>query len=286
MGFPRFPRQLMLRYPFGLFILAWPADDVIVRPSHPRGQVSNRLFTAGQTSAMDGFLTERLKVAILLVGMATVAGCAPQGRARSASLWPFGGKTTDVVPGVPSPAERTALLRSLAEQSATAGPTEQENIASQLAAVYRQEDDPLIRAEIVRTLSGYRSEAANSLLRAALNDSNADVRVAACRVWGARKDEEAVALLSRALGSDVDVDVRLAAAEALGETGLPAAVPALGQALEDRDPAMQYRAVASLRKVTGQDLGNDVNRWRQYVKGELPTSEKPVSVVERFRRMF
>ena len=88
---------------------------------------------------------------------------------------------------------------------------------------------------------------------------------------GARHgDAQAVKLLSEALRSDVDADVRLAAAKALGETKNPAAVAALGEALTDADPAMQYRAVLSLKKVTGKDLGNDVDRWQQYVKGEQP----------------
>jgi hypothetical protein len=60
-------------------------------------------------------------------------------------------------------------------------------------------------------------------------------------------------------------------------------VPALGVALEDPDPAMQYRAVNSLRAISGRDLGNDVQQWRLYVKGQLP--EEP-TFAERLRRLF
>ena len=87
------------------------------------------------------------------------------------------------------------------------------------------------------------------------------------------------------LRADVNPDVRLAAAKALGETKSPEAVPALGEALTDTDPAMQYRAVLSLQKVTGKDLGNDVGRWQQYVKGQQPTATSP-SLAERFLRLF
>ena len=38
-------------------------------------------------------------------------------------------------------------------------------------------------------------------------------------------------------------------------------------------------AVLSLKKVTGKDFGNDVNRWQQYVRGETPP---PPSWGERF----
>ena len=79
-----------------------------------------------------------------------------------------------------------------------------------------------------------------------------------------------MALLSEALRSDVDADVRLAAAEALGETKNPAAVAALGEALSDSDPAMQYRAVLSLQQATGKDFGTSVERWQQYVKQQRP----------------
>jgi HEAT repeat protein len=90
-------------------------------------------------------------------------------------------------------------------------------------------------------------------------------------------------LLAGALSGDVDADVRLAAAKALGETKGPEAAKALGEALNDADPAMQYRAVLSLKKVTGKDLGNDVNRWQQYVKGE---PAPPPTLAERFWQLF
>jgi len=235
---------------------------------------------------MAGSHGTRLLTLVFCLGMAAAVGCAGSGGSLPAPSLPFGGKTTDVVPGIPSPVERITLLRSLRERPATANPNELERVSQELADLYRREEDPAIRAEIVRTLSVYPTESAASVLRAALDDSSADVRIAACKVWGMRKDEEAVNLLSERLGSDGNVDVRLAAAEALGETGQRSATAALGEALEDRDPAMQYRAVASLRRVSDQDFGNDVNRWRQYVKGDLPASEKPVSVAEQFRRMF
>jgi HEAT repeat protein len=91
--------------------------------------------------------------------------------------------------------------------------------------------------------------------------------------------------LAEALRNDVDGDVRLAAAGALGETKNPAAVAPLGEALADPDPAMQYRAVLSLKQTAGKDLGNSVERWQQYVKGELPAEPTP-SLADRFRRLF
>jgi HEAT repeat protein len=78
----------------------------------------------------------------------------------------------------------------------------------------------------------------------------------------------------------------MAAARALGGTRDPASVAALGTALDDKDPAMQYRAMAALKNVSGKDLGNDVRAWQQYVKGETPQSQAPTSIAERLRHMF
>jgi HEAT repeat protein len=84
-----------------------------------------------------------------------------------------------------------------------------------------------------------------------------------------------VALLSETLRGDVDGDVRLAAAQALGETKNPAAVAALGEALADTNPAMQYRAVLSLQQATGKNFGDSVERWQQYVKVERREQPAP-----------
>jgi HEAT repeat protein len=93
-------------------------------------------------------------------------------------------------------------------------------------------------------------------------------------------------VLRERLASDTDIDVRLAAADALGEIRDPASVAALGAALEDRDPSMQHQAVRSLRKVAPTDLGNDVERWRQYVKDGSIAPAKPFSLAEHVRSLF
>ena len=103
--------------------------------------------------------------------------------------------------------------------------------------------------------------------------------------WGRRGGKESVDELCKLLNSDSDMDVRLAAARALGQTKEKIAMPQLADALSDSDPAMQHRLVQSLKNVSGKDFGGDVEAWRQYAKGE-PVQEKPVSVAERFRKLF
>ncbi len=233
---------------------------------------------------MDGACGKRFLTLFCSVLVLGTAGCAELGGVPS---WmPFQEEQSAELPGITSPVERIEELQELAERGPSSKPDEKQQVAAKLAQGIRTEADPLIRAEIVRTLGAYPSAAADAVLHAALGDPDVDVRMAAVEAWGSRGDAAAVAVLGGVLGGDVDIDVRLAAALALGNSKDPAAVAALAPALEDKDPAMQYRAVLSLRKITGENFGNDVNRWRQYVAGNPPPPRRPVSVAERLRGLF
>lgn len=224
------------------------------------------------------------RILFLLCGLAAVmvAGCADMDILPN---WvPFQGPASDKLPGVVTPAERITELRKLTEKAGQSSAEEKQRVSQQLAESIRTEKDPLIRMEIIRALGRYPGPGADAILKAAMNDADTHVRVVACEAWGKRNDADAVKLLSEALQSDVSADVRLAAAKALGETKNADAVAALGEALNDTDPAMQYRAVLSLKQVTGKDMGNDVNRWQQYVKGEQP--DPTPSLAEQFRKLF
>ena len=199
---------------------------------------------------------------------------------------PFQGPRSDDVPGVVTPAAKIAQLKNLSSEAAKSDQDSRHRVVGQLVAAIRSETDSLIRAEIIRTLGDYPDSAADPVLKAAINDPDADVRIAACEAWGKRGNAQAAELLVPVLSSDVSQDVRLAAARALGKIKDPQAVAALGEALTDSNPAMQYRAVLSLKQVTGQDLGNNVDRWRQYVKEEHPIPAQPTSMAERLKRMF
>jgi HEAT repeat protein len=206
--------------------------------------------------------------------MAAVGGCANKKEAVVS------------LPGVVSPAERITALRKQADNAGKSEAQPAEQVAQQLTAEIQREEDPLLRAEIVRTLSFYPCDGSDRVLRVALNDPDADVRMAACAGWGKRGNAEAARLLAGVLSGDINHDVRFAAARALAHAHDPAAVTALAAALEDGDPAMQYRAVESLREVTGQDLGNNVDRWREYARnGSLKPADQS-SFASRIRHMF
>lgn len=180
----------------------------------------------------------------------------------------------------PTPKQRMDKLRELSGKLPKLPAVEQQSHAAELAQAYRDEADPLIRSEIVRTIAGCGSPTAGETLKAALNDLERDVRLAACDAWSKHGGPQAVVQLSEAMRKDADVDVRLAAARALGKIEGPEATAALGAALEDPDPAMQYRAVQSLRELTGKDFGDDVNAWREFVRGGKP---QEISVAERLK---
>ena len=124
------------------------------------------------------------------------------------------------------------------------------------------------------------------MLKAALQDPDPDVRIAACDALGKRPDADAAELLVGILQNDKVQDVRLAAARGLGQTKDQRAIAALGDVLTDPDPAMQRRAVVSLENITGKDLGNNVDRWQKYVKEENPQPSQPLSIAEKIKKMF
>jgi HEAT repeat protein len=233
---------------------------------------------------MDGVILRRSLAGIICAAALGAAGCAEFGELP---VWvPFQGEISDKLPGITTPSQRIARLRKLSETTAWQKPEQKQRIVAELTDAYRTEEDSLIKSEIVRTIANYPGPEADEIIKRAVNDPDADIRVAACDAWGKRGGQEATAVLAGRLHGDVDLDVRLAAARALGEGRDPAAVAALGRALEDGDPAMQYRAVSALQNITGKDFGGDVNQWRQYVKGETPKPAKPISLADRLLRLF
>lgn len=215
----------------------------------------------------------RLTVSGLLV--AVMAGCSSM-----PSIPMLGQEKPDVVPGVVPPGERMTELQKLREDAASASPEQKEQVATRLAGQVAQETDPLLRAEIVRTLGAYPTEQSKRILRNALQDTDRQVRLVACETWGDVGGAEAVQLLGEIVAHDSDIDVRLAAAKALGESGDPAAAAALAPALADADPALQYRATISLQQVTGKNLGT-VAAWRQYLNQGNTAEGKPTAIAER-----
>jgi hypothetical protein len=265
----------------GQFVLAKSRVSVIVPPS--RYWVDAPL----QGLRMAAIAMQIVRRQWLLLILCSIAALGSGGCADMDILptWvPFQGTISDTLPGVVTPAQRIAELHKWQAEAAKASPQQKQSISEQLVNSIRTEKDALIRTEIIRTLGAYPSAAADGILKLAMNDPDIQVRIAACDGWGKHHDDQAVELLGAAMSSDVASEVRLTAIKSLGETRNPAATKPLGDALNDTDPAMQYLAVQSLKKVSGKDFGNDVNRWQQYLRTGTPPP--PPTLAERLRQWF
>src|SRR5487761_1750372 len=149
--------------------------------------------------------------------------------------------------------QRVKILRALAKQASTLPPEEQERATDELCQALSKENDILVRAEMLRCIAVFPSPRA-----------------------------EAMRVLCETLASDTDIDVRLAAARALGRLKDPQSVAALALALDDTNPAIQYRAMQSLKAVTGKNY-QTIKDWREYAQGD---KSEPPSLVARLRQLF
>ncbi|QDU54355.1 HEAT repeat domain-containing protein [Aeoliella mucimassa] len=172
---------------------------------------------------------------------------------------------------------------------ATGGDTpDQQQIVTQLAQQIQVEPDPLVRVAIIDTLAAFRTPQAATVIELGLGDEDVDVRRHCCRALGERGDPAGVPVLARVINSEPDLNVRVAAVDALGEINSPDAYTALAVAMEDRDPALQYAGVKSMKSISGQDFGGRVESYLQYARGQTPTNTESdeISVAGRVRDMM
>ncbi len=179
-----------------------------------------------------------------------------------------------------------AEMSALRSSAATLSLDQQRHWCGEMKYILETSDNSLLRTAAVDTLAEFSVPESNEVLHQATKDKETSVRLAACRAWGKRRDKEALEQLSEVLGSDSDLDVRLAAARELGRYPDPMAYQALGLALQDRDPALQYRAVESLKQASGRDYGSDLEAWQKFAQGQDPGPQYTPSMAERVRNLF
>ncbi len=108
------------------------------------------------------------------------------------------------------------------------------------------------RKEIVRELSGYAAADVREVLLGALEDDDADVRLAAAAALGeVRERQAAPTLISWA--DDKAVPTRVIVVRALGQIGDARAQPVLVRALADSVPEVRSAACAALHELGGND---------------------------------
>jgi HEAT repeat protein len=179
---------------------------------------------------------------------------------------------------IETPFDREQAYKQLAVTAAQKPPEEQERTAEMLSQALGNEESPVVRAQIVRTLAAYPTATSAAAMQRALNDSHEHVRAAACDAWARRGGEEAASTLATVLRTEKSPDVRLRAVRALGNVKDGSAVKALAIALQDNNVAIQNRAMASLESITGRYYGTDVNAWLAFAQGqEVPPKDRSVA---------
>lgn len=231
-------------------------------------------------------VTRRLPVLLIAMGLLSLCGCSERPFGGMADPWSRRSWVEDERFG-PTYHTKRQELRKLRRGVGSRSPEEQERTAVELAERLQQEQHPVLRSEIIRALAEISSPIASEALKHAMNDADPDVRVVACQAWGRRGTEEARQVLAQCLGSDTDVDVRIAAARELGAfKDDRQAMQALKLALDESSPALQYRAVQSLREMSGRDYGNDLVAWREFIDGGNPPEQPPPSLADRLRNLY
>ncbi|MFM7183586.1 MAG: HEAT repeat domain-containing protein [Planctomycetota bacterium] len=185
----------------------------------------------------------------------------------------------------PTADQRLEEITADASRVKAGSSAEQDAFTRLLAERILAEHDPRVRCGILDVAADFDTAAAAAICRGALEDPDDRVRMAACSAWRKRGGSEAVELLAARYRADSEIDVRLRALRELGELGDKSAVPVLARALEDPDPAVQYRAVGALKHVSGRDLGDDVNKWREWA-ADPDGSSAEWTIAEGFRQLF
>jgi len=129
-------------------------------------------------------------------------------------------------------------------------PGERAGAVPQLITLLDDADD-FVQMAAARALGELRDSRALPKLVATLADENWSVRELAVWALSEMKDPRAVNALCNVLLADTRVEVRRAAAEALGEINSADALPALKQALNDKEPSVNAKAAWAISEIEG-----------------------------------
>jgi len=251
---------------------------------------------------------------LLLVfgGIVFIPGCAVDNQ-FIAGL-PLFEARSDRIEGFDPPHVRGKLIREKGTQGATASEADREILVAQLMYEYKTSPDPNMRRATVDSLAKIPHPDRDRYMREILRDDNPFVRISALealgKTWSGSKESLTTLLIEQAK-TDPDKDVRVAAVRILGDVTPKDSQPRrnittisairdgfapedrrlqeivvleLGNLLHDRDPAVRYASMQSLRQITNLDYGHDINRWLhyiRYVRGEVPDLPSERTFTER-----
>jgi hypothetical protein len=167
--------------------------------------------------------------------------------------------------------QRLEEFESIRGRASGFSPSDRAHMIGQVQQIYRDDVDPLIREEAVKTLAVLGNGSGDvGVLGNAFTDKESNVRIAACRSATQIGGAQAAVKLAQVIGGDNNHDVKLAAAREMANFNDKVAIDALGTLLHEDDPALQYRAMQSLKQCTGKDFGDSTVAWREFVAGGTP----------------
>ena len=102
--------------------------------------------------------------------------------------------------------EKEAYLEELRDQADSLPIAEQRQHATALSEQIKAEKIPVVRRELVRTLALFHVVESEPGLQTALEDSDPDIRIAACKAMGTRPGKVAKDALLKVIRSDEDGD--------------------------------------------------------------------------------
>ena len=142
-------------------------------------------------------------------------------------------------------------------------------------AMLTEDPDPTVRSAAVRALGRCGDVHYADKVIERLTDISAIVRQDAAVVLGSLIVPSAIKpLMQRSLGDD-SVDVRIAAVRALGSYPTRDVLNTLIKCLDDEDFSVRFEAAESLRRLTGRNIGIDVDRWREVISSVSNPFKKP-----------
>jgi HEAT repeat protein len=214
-----------------------------------------------------------------------LSGCADGPFAELAVINPYSRKEwrKDEAMG-PTFHTQLAELRAIRRNPGALSPDEQTRVVDLLVNIVRESPNTTLRYEAVLALGEFASPKTVQTLEYAAAAEEPDLRIAACKALSRQGGPAALGTVAKLVETDTDLDVRLAATTELAKFQDQRAVQSLSVALNDKDPALQHQAVQSLKAVTGQQYGDSVPAWREYVAGRAPNPPAAPTIAERISR--
>ena len=157
--------------------------------------------------------------------------------------------------------ERRKELIALGKKIDSMSPKDQSFWAGHLEGIINTDPSAEMRQLAVLAVSRANVPNALDLIEKGLDDQSLKVRMTSCKVLGRRNEPRAAQMLASTVGTTTDLDVKNSAIAALGKHKGAVPIDSLRIVLEEQDPATVDLAIASLRGVTGKDLGSDPQRW-------------------------